>query len=234
MKKTLIITLFYVFFSHSAFASLDGEWGGQEFILGTIKIRNIGASSFAAGSNTVIFKGIDKTISISDGLGTFNGNFTQKVTIKYGLVLKHTFNAQFNKTELANLLSSSLSSELGPDLIISNMKVSTANAKGEEFNEIEGENIDEDFHALHGSYKISATFKIAESANPSYKLSGSLIFDVDIGEFRPSEAVVQQQSFPQSNDSIVVQQQSFLQSPRSIFQETAKKIKALFDKQAKP
>jgi len=25
MKKTLIITLFYVFFSHSAFASLDGE-----------------------------------------------------------------------------------------------------------------------------------------------------------------------------------------------------------------
>lgn len=218
-KRIVMLFILSGLFSGGAYASLAGEWEGQEFVTETVKVRNIALPMFMSGSNTVSFNYNNNTVTISNGLGTFHGAFTHAVKVKYGLVFNHSFKVSLDKSELASVFLNGLSAEFGSEYIISDVKITAATVTGREFNEFAGEDFFEQEHALHGSYKIIAKFKIAQAVDPAYKLGASITLEADFGEFRPVQ-----------ND--VMMQQGFVQTSASLFEKTAERMKFLFEKQA--
>lgn len=216
MKKIVIAAICYVFLSSSAFAALDGSWEGQEFNLETVKVGPISVRAFQAGTNMIAIDDINKTITIINSLGTFSGVFKEKITTKFGFIVKHKFNAKFDKTELTNLVSTGLASELGPDFVISNLKVTVAYAKGDEFNEALG---GEESHALHGIIRIKVKFRVAEATNPSRKIFSSLVLDSDFAEFRPMMTALSQSSPSTTVDTLFLKAAS---SIKELFEQSGR------------
>lgn len=212
MKKNVIAAIFCAFLSNSAFAALDGPWEGLGLNQVTVKVGPIRVRLFVPELNMIAIDDINKTITITNSFGTFSGVFKEKITTKFGFIVNHKFNAKFDKTELTNLVNNGLTSDLGPDFVISNLKVTVAYAKGGEFNEILG---GEELHALHGIIRIKAKFRVAEATNPSRKLFSSLVLDSDFAEFRPI-MMAQSQSLPSTTVD-------------TLFLKVANSIKALFE-----
>lgn len=180
MKTRFIYLLFGLFLSQAVMANLDGDWSGMGFAKTTLKAQGLTISSFAITTSQLTVDSLAKTMIFTDDVGTSNGVFREKITRKWGMVQKHTFTCRLDKTALQSQVYDALSAELSEGYLLSNLKISSANANGEELNESD-EDANEDQHALHGVYKINVTFKVAEAENPRRKVSFSLVFDVDFG-----------------------------------------------------